>query len=230
MMGMPAWFHLKSLGKACHSTCSITSVVWLCFNTAAYGQSTAVNAELPRDLSPWGMYLAADWVVKSVMIGLLFASIVTWTIWLAKAIELVLARRRLRRALQSLSSIRTLGDAAHELGKTTSPADNFVRAAMLELQMTGERHEPRWRQVADRFAPGSDRGCTRPGDHPRYWRARDHWRDGAVCRLVRHGLGHHEQLHRNLEGTDDQSGRGRARHCRGACWQLHSGWPPRFRR
>ncbi len=138
MMGMSAWFHLKSLGKACHSTCSITSVVWLCFNTAAYGQSTAVNAELPRDLSPWGMYLAADWVVKSVMIGLLFASIVTWTIWLAKAIELVLARRRLRRALQSLSSFRTLGDAAHELGKATSPADNFVRAAMLELQMTGE--------------------------------------------------------------------------------------------
>ena len=32
---------------------------------------------LPRDLSPWGMYLNADPVVKAVLIGLAFASIVT---------------------------------------------------------------------------------------------------------------------------------------------------------
>ncbi|MDQ0349957.1 hypothetical protein J2S76_004413, partial [Ancylobacter vacuolatus] len=31
---------------------------------------------LPHDLSPWGMFLAADWVVKAVMIGLAFASVV----------------------------------------------------------------------------------------------------------------------------------------------------------
>ena len=45
--------------------------------------------KLPRDLSPWGMFMAADVVVKAVMIGLAFASVLTWTIWLAKVIELI---------------------------------------------------------------------------------------------------------------------------------------------
>src|SRR5690606_13642933 len=38
------------------------------------------DASLPHDLSPWGMFMAADWVVKAVMIGLAFASLVTWTV------------------------------------------------------------------------------------------------------------------------------------------------------
>jgi biopolymer transport protein ExbB len=51
----------------------------------------AHNATLPQDLSPWGMFMQADWVVKAVMIGLAFASIVTWTVWLAKSLELAAA-------------------------------------------------------------------------------------------------------------------------------------------
>ncbi|MFN7027664.1 MAG: tonB-system energizer ExbB, partial [Pseudorhizobium sp.] len=46
------------------------------------------RADIPHDLSPWGMFMAADWVVKGVMIGLAFASLVTWTVWLAKTLEL----------------------------------------------------------------------------------------------------------------------------------------------
>src|SRR6266849_6633069 len=45
---------------------------------------TSAAAQLPRDLSPWGMFLSADIVVKAVMIGLAFASFVTWTIALAR--------------------------------------------------------------------------------------------------------------------------------------------------
>ena len=55
--------------------------------------NVVATATLPRDLSPWGMYLNADPVVKAVLIGLAFASIVTWTVWLAKTIEIVLAKR-----------------------------------------------------------------------------------------------------------------------------------------
>ena len=43
---------------------------------------------LPRELSPWGMFLAADVVVKVVMVGLAIASVITWTVWLAKSLEL----------------------------------------------------------------------------------------------------------------------------------------------
>ena len=45
---------------------------------AAGGVQVARN--LPSNLSPWGMFLAADIVVKAVMIGLAFASLVTWTV------------------------------------------------------------------------------------------------------------------------------------------------------
>src|SRR5262245_40677442 len=50
-----------------------------------------VSADLPRDLTPWGMFLSADVVVKAVLIGLVFASVVTWTVWLAKSTELIAA-------------------------------------------------------------------------------------------------------------------------------------------
>src|SRR5271163_3202826 len=62
----------------------------------------APNPLLPRNLSPWGMFLNADIVVKAVMIGLAFASLVTWTVWLAKTIEIRTANRRARRRLRLL--------------------------------------------------------------------------------------------------------------------------------
>jgi biopolymer transport protein ExbB len=95
-------------------------------------------ADLPRDLTPWGMYLSADWVVKAVLIGLLAASVVTWTVWLAKSTELFFARRRVRRALRALASARGLAEAGQGLGETRSPVGDFLRAAILELQLTGE--------------------------------------------------------------------------------------------
>src|SRR5258708_40340948 len=48
-----------------------------------------------RDLSPWSMFMSADIIVKAVMIGLAFASLVTWTIFIAKMIELSIPHRQL---------------------------------------------------------------------------------------------------------------------------------------
>src|SRR3954466_13779295 len=45
-------------------------------------------AELPRDLSPWGMFLSADALVKGVLICLVLASIATWTVWLPATLPL----------------------------------------------------------------------------------------------------------------------------------------------
>jgi biopolymer transport protein ExbB len=67
---------------------------------AALAQDAVVgNAALPRDLTPWGMFVNADEVVKAVLIGLAFASVVTWTVCLAKSVEIVFAKRRVRTAL-----------------------------------------------------------------------------------------------------------------------------------
>ncbi|PDT76125.1 tonB-system energizer ExbB [Bradyrhizobium sp. C9] len=62
-------------------------------------RAAADAALLPRNLSPWGMFESADIVVKAVVIGLAFASLVTWTVWLAKTVEIrrktTLARQRI---------------------------------------------------------------------------------------------------------------------------------------
>src|SRR5690349_23343038 len=68
-------------------------------------------AHLPRDLSPWSMFMAADIVVKAVMIGLAFASVVTWTVWLAKSIELMLAKSRLKKNFTQIYAASSLAEA-----------------------------------------------------------------------------------------------------------------------
>src|SRR5215472_10062366 len=68
------------------------------------------TATLPRDLSPWGMYLNADPIVKAVLIGLAFASVATWTVWLAKSIEILVANRRVRAALTILARVRSTAE------------------------------------------------------------------------------------------------------------------------
>jgi biopolymer transport protein ExbB len=91
-------------------------------------------ATLPSDLSPWGMFLAADWVVKAVMIGLAFASLVTWTVWLAKTMEIAGARRQAARCLERIVASDTLAAAARSLQGVRGPAALLVRAALHETE------------------------------------------------------------------------------------------------
>src|SRR6516162_9785600 len=85
--------------------------VWLVPPTMTHAQdaSTVIGAAtLPRDLTPWGMYLDADPVVKAVMIGLVLASMVTWTVWLTKTVEIWLDRREVRARAQRIASAQSL--------------------------------------------------------------------------------------------------------------------------
>ena len=99
------------------------------------GSKTAML--LPRDLSPWGMFLSAHLVVKLVMILLALASLASWTIAVAKGLELLVAKRRLRTALRRLGQVPTLLDAAAQL-KHRSPLAPSLAAAMLELRLSAE--------------------------------------------------------------------------------------------
>ncbi|MFG1205740.1 tonB-system energizer ExbB [Xanthobacter flavus] len=93
---------------------------------------SVADARLPHDLSPWGMFMAADLVVKAVMLGLAFASVLTWSVWFAKSLELLFARRAVSRTLKALRGAVTLSDAAAEMPKANSPATATVRAALAE--------------------------------------------------------------------------------------------------
>ena len=78
--------------------------------TSADGGSKPLKstATTLRELSPWSMFLSADVLVKAVMIGLAFASLVTWTIFIAKIIELSVIQRGLRAALDKIGDARSL--------------------------------------------------------------------------------------------------------------------------
>jgi len=95
-------------------------------------------AALPHDLSPWGMFMQADIVVKAVMIGLIIASLITWTIWFAKRMEISAAKRRAKQAFAILASARSLDDAADELRKVKGPVALLGRAAIEEVQASGD--------------------------------------------------------------------------------------------
>jgi biopolymer transport protein ExbB len=94
------------------------------------------TATLPRDLSPWGMYLNADPVVKAVLIGLAFASLVTWTVWLAKTVEIMVAKRRVRAALKALASARSTAEGVERLSSARGEVGRFLDAAVTELKLS----------------------------------------------------------------------------------------------
>ena len=89
-----------------------------------------------RELSPWSMFLTADILVKAVMIGLAFASLVTWTIFIAKIIELALVQRRLRAALGKIADARSLAEAQFALGAKDSVLSSLLAAAMREARLS----------------------------------------------------------------------------------------------
>jgi biopolymer transport protein ExbB len=95
---------------------------------------TGLPSALPHDLSPWGMFVSAVPLVKAVMAGLAFASLITWTVWLAKTIELWQAKRSARHGLAVLARAPTLEAAQHELGRSDSPAARFAVAAAEEAE------------------------------------------------------------------------------------------------
>lgn len=82
------------------------------------------------------MFLTADILVKFVMIGLAFASLVTWTICIAKMIELSLAQRALRAALTTISESRSLAEAQMALGAKDGVLASLLAAAMREARLS----------------------------------------------------------------------------------------------
>jgi biopolymer transport protein ExbB len=104
--------------------------------TNAAPRSLKAETAALRELSPWSMFLNADILVKAVMIGLAFASLVTWTIFIAKMIELAVARRKLKTALDKIADSRSLAEAQFALGARRGVLASFLAAAMREARLS----------------------------------------------------------------------------------------------
>jgi biopolymer transport protein ExbB len=100
----------------------LTAVLPLLLAGPALAQEAAA---LPDDLSPAAMFWHADSVVKSVMIGLGIASVLTWTILVGKSVELLSASRAARRGLR---------DAEVDRGAASLPLIIMHEAVAAELE------------------------------------------------------------------------------------------------
>ena len=114
-------------------------------NLPADGEGEVLEADntlgMAHDLSPWGMYQNADIIVKIVMIGLAIASIITWTIWIAKGYELMAAKRRLRTEITHLKKATTLREASATATKAGTLANLLVHDALEEMRLSANSRE-----------------------------------------------------------------------------------------
>lgn len=143
----------------------------LLFSLSAAMLSPVVAAQaqagaLPHDLSPWSMFQQADWVVKSVMVGLALASIATWTVLVAKTRELRLLLKRQKQTLTIVSGAGSLEAARVQLQQGKSCAE-LTNAAANELKLStdaltdAEGVKERVASSLERLEAASGRNVTR---------------------------------------------------------------------
>ncbi|HEY1152833.1 MAG TPA: tonB-system energizer ExbB [Pseudolabrys sp.] len=121
-----------------HPLCRVLALVTLAAALLAPQAALAANdaALLPRDLSPWGMFANADIVVKAVMVGLAFASLVTWTVWLAKTIELARASQVAKQRMAALERDTTLAEVATASRNGRDAVAQLVQSAAREVSLS----------------------------------------------------------------------------------------------
>jgi biopolymer transport protein ExbB len=132
----------KHRNKTCTRGCGRAwlALLGLCCCIGALTQPALAQSStplLPRNLSPWGMFLNADIVVKAVMIGLAFASLVTWTVWLAKTIELGGAGRLARRRIRLFEKEGNLIDAVRACRDKRDAVAQLVLSTAREAELSG---------------------------------------------------------------------------------------------
>ncbi|MBR9651296.1 tonB-system energizer ExbB [Thalassovita aquimarina] len=91
-----------------------------------------------HDLSPLGMYRNADWVVQWIMLGLLAASVLSWTVLFAKMAELFAARIGIGRGLRLLRRAETLKAVQEARG----PVARMLAETETELAQSGRDLPP----------------------------------------------------------------------------------------
>ena len=108
--------------------------------SAAPAWAAAGTAGPAVDLTVAGMFRHADWVVKLVICGLLLASVVTWTVFVAKVMELNRATASERAVHDAVIALRSLDDAHGAGAVAGSP---LIREAETELRLSADALDDR---------------------------------------------------------------------------------------
>lgn len=86
----------------------------------------SIDSKILSTLSPWNMFLHADWVVQSTMILLMIASVATWTILFAKSYELRKVNQHLYHSYKQLGAIQGLSDVPTKIDTQKSVISDFL--------------------------------------------------------------------------------------------------------
>lgn len=111
---------------------------------------------LPEDLTAWGMFMSADWIVKAVMIGLAVASVVTWTVLVAKSLELRKVTAAQREALAKIEAARSLAEAQQGVDRAAVVSAALLSATTTELRQSADALDDR-EGLKERVASRLDR-------------------------------------------------------------------------
>ncbi len=107
----------------------------MAFSLDAFGRWLA---EAGQDhMSPVGMFLAADMVVKAVIVSLAVASSVVWAIFVARLIHLAVARRRLKVNYNALDAAGTFTGIGETFRSGRGVFGAMVRVVLAERQLSG---------------------------------------------------------------------------------------------
>lgn len=105
----------------------------------------------PVDFTLWSLFSRADWVVKSVMIGLIGASVWSWAIMFDKWWRMGRVRRKSDQFETAFWSGRSLDDLYQDLGaKATHPMAVLFAAAMREWKRSTEAGATHFAGVKER--------------------------------------------------------------------------------
>ncbi|WGW03185.1 tonB-system energizer ExbB [Tropicibacter oceani] len=119
-------------------------------------------AEAGQDhMSPLGMYLAADMVVKGVMVSLAVASVLVWAVFVVRLVLLAFARRRLRRTYRALDRAGSLDAARGRFARGNGVVGAMVRAALDERQRSGGAPADGIKERADSALSRIEAGAAR---------------------------------------------------------------------
>ncbi|AQX31341.1 tonB-system energizer ExbB [Bartonella schoenbuchensis] len=88
------------------------------------------------DFSPFSMFMAADGVVQAVIVVLMLASLISWTIALAKIVEITWAKRKAHRALQFVLNAQTFTHLTSDFKNQQEANSVFLGAGAIFLEET----------------------------------------------------------------------------------------------
>ncbi|WP_193188460.1 protein TolQ [Nisaea sediminum] len=102
--------------------------------------TVALGGTAATDMSIWGLFLAADWIVKTVMVILILASVWSWAIIVDKTLKL----RRLSKAAEDFEESFWSGGSLEDLydrigGQPGDPMTAVFSAAMREWRRSAAK-------------------------------------------------------------------------------------------